>query len=80
VKCGYDEQQKGIGSLYNFLFSALHHVPSNDPLARHNPIVPWQTLELCDVVYAEEYLGAACSLFSSADLEAGSYVAAKIYV
>jgi len=26
--------------LYNFLFSALCHVPSSDPLARHNRIVP----------------------------------------
>jgi len=66
--------------MYHFLFPALHHVPSNDPLARHNRIVPWQTLELCDVVYAEEYLGAACSLLSGVDLEAGSCMAAKIYV
>jgi len=43
--------------LYNFLFSALRHVPS-DALARHNRIVPLQTLELRDVVYAEEYLVA----------------------
>ena len=39
--------------------------------------VMW-TLELCDVVYAEEYLGAACSLFSGVDLEVGSCVASKI--
>ena len=32
--------------MYNFLFPVLHHVPSNDPLARHNRTVPWQTLEL----------------------------------
>jgi len=36
-------------------------------------------VELRDVVYAEEYLGAACSLFSAVELEAGSCVAAKIY-
>jgi len=69
-----------LGVVYNFLFSALRHFPSNDPLARHNRIVPWQTLELRDVVYAEVYLGASCSFFSGVVLEAGSCVAAKIYI
>ena len=68
------------GGVYNFLFSALRHVLSNDPLARHNRIVPWQTLELRDDVYAEEYFGAACSFSSGVDLEAGSCVTAKIYI
>jgi len=72
-----DERYTVLHQLYNFLFSALRHVPSNDPLARHNRIVPCQTHELRDVVHAEEYLGAACSLFSGVDLEAGSCVAAK---
>jgi len=69
-----------LGGVYNFLFSALRRVPNNDPLARHNRIVPWQTLELRDDVYAEEYLGAACSFSSGVDLEAGSCVTAKIYI
>ena len=37
-------QSPPLQELYNFLFSALRHVPSSDPLARHNRIVPWQTL------------------------------------
>jgi len=60
------------GRVYNFLFLGLRHDPSNNPLGHHNRIVPLQTLELRDVVYAKEYLGAACSFFSGIDLEAGS--------
>jgi len=41
---------------YNFLFSALRHVPSNDALAHNNRIVPWQTLEVRNVVYEEDMI------------------------
>jgi len=54
-----------ILGVHKFLFSTLRHDPRNDPLACHNRIVPQQTLELRDVVYAEEYLEAACG-FSAA--------------
>jgi len=66
--------------MHDFLFSALRHVPSNVHWCVIIVLFCYRRLKLRDVFYAEEYLGATCSFFCGADLEAGSFVAAKIYI